>query len=179
MDQIVIPTTSHKMRWRRYQDIRLGDVVVSLHSKSTEAVVQYDFGKSLQERGFVHAGGKLNKPPNIVLSAISKLQAYHALGKGKIPDLLSKLPAAMQHPGLEKDRVFRADVLHTEGKKSCRTCYGLGNANIVKKWELSDTAPKIHYGTIGSADQVMKDAILRDQWASQENILCFEMEAAG
>ena len=56
----------------------------------------------------------------------------------------------MQHPGLEKDRVFRADVLHTEGKKSCGTCYGLDNANIVKRRERSDTAPKIHYGTIGS-----------------------------
>ncbi|EEA23680.1 hypothetical protein TMatcc_006760 [Talaromyces marneffei ATCC 18224] len=31
-------------------DIRLGDVVVSLHTKSTEAVVQYDFGKSMQEK---------------------------------------------------------------------------------------------------------------------------------
>lgn len=28
-------------------NIKLGDIVVSLHSKSTEAVVQYDFGRSL------------------------------------------------------------------------------------------------------------------------------------
>lgn len=29
------------------RDIRLGDIVISLHSKSTKAVVQYDFGKSV------------------------------------------------------------------------------------------------------------------------------------
>jgi hypothetical protein len=29
---------------------------------------------------------------------------------------------------------------------------GWTNANVVKKRERSDTAPKIHYGTIGSAD---------------------------
>jgi hypothetical protein len=26
---------------------------------------------------------------------------------------------------------------------------------------------------------MMKDAILRDKWAREENIICFEMEAAG
>lgn len=51
--------------------------------------------------------------------------------------------------------------------------------HIVKRRERSDTVPKIHYGTIGSADHAMKDAILRDQWALKHNILCFEMEAAG
>ncbi|GAQ11853.1 hypothetical protein ALT_9174 [Aspergillus lentulus] len=66
-------------------DIRLGDVVVSLHTKSTEAVVQYDFGKSLQAKEFVHTGGRLNKAPNIVLNAVARLQANHTRGPHKIP----------------------------------------------------------------------------------------------
>ncbi|EED14522.1 conserved hypothetical protein [Talaromyces stipitatus ATCC 10500] len=166
-------------------DIRLGDVVVSLHTKTTEAVVQYDFGKSLQAKGFVHAGGRLNKPPNIVLNAVARLQANHARGHHKIPELLSKMlaenpaMAKFQHPGTRKDRLFRADFFHLEGQKSCKACCGLDNANVVKRTDRTDTAPKIHYGTIGSADQVMKDAILRDQWALKKSILCFEMEAAG
>lgn len=166
-------------------DIRLGDVVVSLHTKTTEAVVQYDFGKSLQEKDFVHTGGKLNKPPRIVFNAVSQLQANHIRGHHKIPGLLSKMltnnpsMTRFQHYGLEKDRLFRPDVVHVEGRKSCRECCGLNYANIVQRNGRSDTAPKIHYGTIGSADQVIKDAILRDQWAFKENILCFEMEAAG
>jgi hypothetical protein len=42
-----------------------------------EAVVQYDFGKLLQEKEFVYTGGKLNKPPRIILNAVSQLQANH------------------------------------------------------------------------------------------------------
>jgi nucleoside phosphorylase len=57
------------------RDIRLGDVVVSQNTKSAEAVVQYDFGKSLQSRGFVHMGGKLDKPPLIVRTGVSSLRA--------------------------------------------------------------------------------------------------------
>jgi nucleoside phosphorylase len=166
-------------------DIRLGNVVVSLHTKSAEAVVQYDFGKSLQEKEFIHTRGKLNKPPPIILNGVSQLQANHIQGHQKIPQLLSKMltnnPAmiSFQYPGLEKDRLFRPGVIHVGGRKSYRDCCGLNNANIVKRNARSDTAPKIYYGTIGSADQVMEDAILRDQWALKENILCFEMEAAG
>ncbi|KAH8696360.1 putative ankyrin repeat-containing protein [Talaromyces proteolyticus] len=167
------------------QDIRLGDVVVSLHSKSTEAVVQYDFGKSEQEKRFVHTGGKLNKPPNIVLNAVSRLQADHARGRYKIPEMLSAMlsdnPTMMkfQHQGFEKDRLFKPEVVHEEGKKSCKACYGVNDGNVVRRKDRSEKVPRIYYGTIGSADQVMRDAILRDQWASKENIICFEMEAAG
>src|SRR3569833_2429126 len=42
------------------RDISLGDVVISLHSKSSEAVVQYDLGGAGQEKGFVHTGGRLS-----------------------------------------------------------------------------------------------------------------------
>jgi nucleoside phosphorylase len=167
------------------QDIRLGDVVVGLHSKSTEAVVQYDFGKSLQEKEFVHAGGKLNKPPQIVLNAVSMLQANHERGRCKIPELLSTIVSdnptmvKFQHQGFERDRLFKPEIVHEEGKKSCKSCYGANNRNIVERKDRSNTAPRIYYGTIGSADQVMQDTILRDQWASKENIICFEIEAAG
>jgi nucleoside phosphorylase len=167
------------------EDIRLGDVVISLHSKSTEAVVQYDFGKSLQEREFVHTG-KLNTPPRILLNAVARIQADHARGHHKIPGLLAKMisenPAMsgkFQYQGASKDRLFKSDVVHLEGKKSCKGCCGPDSVNLVKRKDRSDIAPKIHYGTIGSADQVMKDAILRDKWALKEKILCFKMEAAG
>lgn len=39
--------------------------------------------------------------------------------------------------------------------------------------------PKIHYGHIVCADQVMKDDEIRDRLAKQFDALCFEMEAAG
>jgi nucleoside phosphorylase len=38
--------------------------------------------------------------------------------------------------------------------------------------------PTIYYGLIASANKVIKDAIVRDD-AAKQDILCFEMEAAG
>ncbi|KAI7973959.1 hypothetical protein EIK77_004979 [Talaromyces pinophilus] len=167
------------------RDIRLGDVVISLHSKSSDAVVQYDFGKSLQKREFVRSGGKLNKPPNLVLSAVSYLKAQHELDGHRISEILSKLalnhPAnasKFQYPGSKNDCLFKSTIVHIEGKKSCKACRELDSSLVMRK-DRPDNSPRLHYGTIGSADQVMKDAILRDKWAREESIICFEIEAAG
>jgi nucleoside phosphorylase len=168
------------------RDIRLGDVVISLHSKSSDAVVQYDFGKSLQGKEFIHSGGKLNKPPSIVLSAVAHLKAQHELRGHRISETLSNtvaiypaLATKFQYPGSRKDCLFKSDIIHVEGNTSCKTCRGPSDSNLVKRKERPDNSPRLHYGTIGSADQVMKNAVLRDQWAQKENIICFEMEAAG
>jgi nucleoside phosphorylase len=42
-----------------------------------------------------------------------------------------------------------------------------------------DDNPAIHYGLIASANQLMKDAQVRDTLAAEKGVLCFEMEAAG
>jgi len=42
-----------------------------------------------------------------------------------------------------------------------------------------DDNPVVHYGLIASADRLMKDATIRDALAAEEDVLCFEMEAAG
>jgi nucleoside phosphorylase len=167
------------------QDIRLGDVVISLHSKSTEAVVQYDFGKSVQGKEFIRAGGILNKPPNIVLNAVAMLQGQHRRKGHKLSEQLSDMVlrnprmAKFQHRGLAKDLLFKSDFIHLDDRKQCKDCCGPSDVNLVKRKTRRDTTIKLHYGTIGSADQVMKDAKLRDKWAQKEKIMCFEMEAAG
>ncbi|PYI13145.1 hypothetical protein BO99DRAFT_486042 [Aspergillus violaceofuscus CBS 115571] len=167
------------------RDIRLGDVAISLHSKSSDAVVQYDFGKSLQEKRFILSGGKLNKPPNIVLGAVALLQAQHRMEGHRILQTLSNimstypaLATKFQHPGPQKDYLFKAEFIHETGKKTCKRCRSQ-DSNLVKRDHRPDNSPRLHYGTIGSADQVMKDALLRDKWAREEGIICFEMEAAG
>ena len=167
-------------------DIRLGDVVISLHSKSSQAVVQYDFGKSLQ-RGEFFQTGTLNKPPNILLNAISMLQGqYVRKGGNNLSEHLTRmmytnpgLARKFEYQGSEKDRLFKQNVGHVNGKKTCKACCGLADVNLVKRRQRGDTSPVLHYGTIGSADQVMKDSVLRDLWAEEKNIICFEMEAAG
>jgi nucleoside phosphorylase len=53
-------------------DIRLGDVVVSKPSDTFGGVIQYDFGKTVQQGRFVKTGS-LNKPPDVLLNARSAL----------------------------------------------------------------------------------------------------------
>jgi hypothetical protein len=55
-------------------DIRLGDVVVSARSNGKGGVFQYDYGKSIQEHAFVTTGS-LNQPPQLLLTALSALEA--------------------------------------------------------------------------------------------------------
>ncbi|KAM0146260.1 hypothetical protein ACHAQE_010831, partial [Botrytis cinerea] len=167
-------------------DIRLGDVVISLHSKSSQAVVQYDFGKSLQGGGFFQTG-TLNKPPNILLNAIGILQGqYVRKGGNNLSEHLTRMVSTspglarkFEYQGSGKDRLFKRNVGHVNGKKTCKACCGLADVNLVKRRQRGGTSPVLHYGTIGSADQVMKDSVLRDLWAEEKNIICFEMEAAG
>ncbi|TGO13769.1 hypothetical protein BPAE_0711g00020 [Botrytis paeoniae] len=167
------------------EDIRLRDVVISLHSKSSQAVVQYDFGKSLQGGEFFQTG-TLNKPPNILLNAIGMLQGqYVRKGGNNLSEHLTRMVSTnlglarkFEYQGSGKDRLFKRNVGHVNGKKICKTCCGPADINLVKRRQRGDTSPVLHYGTIGSADQVMKDSVLRDLWAEEKNIIYFEMEAA-
>jgi hypothetical protein len=167
------------------QDFRLGDVVISLHSKTTDAVVQYDFGKSLAKRQFVRTV-RLNNPPNLLLNAVSSIKSDHVLKGHKLRDHLSemvkkypRLSGKFEYPGADNDYLFRADCIHIADKTTRKACYQNLGASLVERPERKDTSPQLHYGTIGSANQVMKDAVLRDELARGESIICFEMEAAG
>ncbi|KAL4884869.1 hypothetical protein BJY04DRAFT_214751 [Aspergillus karnatakaensis] len=168
------------------KDIRLGDVVVSLHSKTSEAVVQYDFGKAIQSKEFVHAGGKLNKPPALILSALTRLRFEHDRKGNRIPQLVDEaihrnpgMSKRFKYPGPEKDKLFKAETVHVEGRKTCKACLGESQQNLIIREERDSLNPVVHYGTIGSGNTVMRDAILRDKWAKEASIICFEMEAAG
>src|SRR5436305_906457 len=54
-------------------DIRLGDVVVSQPHQTFGGVIQYDFGKTTPSG--IERTGSLNSPPQILLSAVSKVRA--------------------------------------------------------------------------------------------------------
>ncbi|KAA8652753.1 uncharacterized protein ATNIH1004_001658 [Aspergillus tanneri] len=50
---------------------------------------------------------------------------------------------------------------------------------VVKRTSRASIAPEIHYGTIGSANIVIKDADTREKLKEELEIICVEMEAAG
>jgi len=158
-----------------HADIRLGDVVVGTPHNVNSGVMQYDIGKATPT-GFERTGF-LNTPPTILLNAVVKLQANHARGKSRLSEYVSKfesLPTfARKHAG--PDVLFHADYNH-EGGDTCERC---SKERAVDR-RLRGQEILIHYGTIASGNQVIKEAAKRD-WISAQlgGVLCFEMEAAG
>lgn len=162
-------------------DIRLGDVVVSKPGGSSGGVVQYDFGKTMAGGEFEHTG-TLNKPPPVVLTALSHIQSKEMLGRSRLNEFLSAtiLQYAPQfrfvHPGAEQDHLYKAEYQHQNSANSCDIC----DPNMrTQRSTRSSTQPKVFYGLVASGNQVMKDGPMRDQLAKKHKILCFEMEAAG
>ncbi|KAF4968001.1 hypothetical protein FSARC_4562 [Fusarium sarcochroum] len=155
-------------------DVRLGDVVVS-----TE-VIQYDLGKAMPNGHFQRTGYP-TRPPQPLLTAVSKLQASHDRGSSQIShvlnDIAQRSPEMVEfaRPRL-RDRLFRSHYLHALSADSCDEC---DQSQLVNRKSRETFDPKIHHGRIASGNQVIKDAKTRDQLAQELDSICFEMEAAG
>ncbi|KAL4935838.1 hypothetical protein BDV06DRAFT_118514 [Aspergillus oleicola] len=167
-------------------DVRLGDVVVSKPTGSCGGVVQYDFGKALQG-GVFEQTGSLNHPPQVLLTHMSLLQATMADSKdgfihSLVQTVLSRHPQLEEDfscPGPEKDVLFEAIYPHDANADSTGTCKKCDPKQVVKREPRKSLGPRVHYGTIASGNQVVKDSKMRDRLAKELNIMCFEMEAAG
>ncbi|EEU44035.1 uncharacterized protein NECHADRAFT_74034 [Fusarium vanettenii 77-13-4] len=163
-------------------DVRLGDVVVSEPDGQGGGVIQYDMGR-MEIDTFVRLG-VMNKPPKLLLSTLRTLRSDPKQGKNLSKILKKALEKCddledCAYPGPEKDILFRPGYRHLGGD-DCDACNEDQNVkNIVERKSRKANDPKIHYGNIGSGNMVMKDALVRDSIAEKENVLCFEMEAAG
>ena len=157
------------------EDIRLGDVVVSRPHNVHGGVVQYDFGKATP--GEFERTGLLNSPPEILLNAISNIQADQLVGKSKLSEYLSRLKdmPIFERESAGPDLLFQADYNHVGGD----TCEKCNKQRVVGRKPRAEEV-MVHYGTIASGNQVMRDAAKRDQISTElGSALCFEMEAAG
>ncbi|EXA31001.1 hypothetical protein FOVG_17643 [Fusarium oxysporum f. sp. pisi HDV247] len=168
-------------------DIRLGDVIVSTRGSGKGGVFQSDYGKAIQEHAFV-ATGSLNQPPQLLLTALSALEAEYELEghqlSAHIDRALEQWPRLRQkysRPPLDSDRLYRPDVVHPDSSKECGDVCSNDPACLVYRKERGEQEddPAIHYGLVASANQLMKDALARDKLAASMDVLCFEMEAAG
>ncbi|MCJ1327493.1 hypothetical protein MMC10_004162 [Thelotrema lepadinum] len=168
-----------------WQDIRLGDVVVSQPNGNNGGVVQYDLGRAI-------SGGRwerrdfLARPPEVLLKALGNLESEHELESSRITfflqeagDRRAKFKTAYAHPGVENDRFFEPTYLHVETKDGhCEVC---DPEREVKRSKRTSTTPEIHYGIIGSGNTLVKDATTRENIIADMGleIICLEMEAAG
>ncbi|KAH8435052.1 uncharacterized protein LDX57_012681 [Aspergillus melleus] len=162
-------------------EIQLGDVVVSMPTGQHGGVVQWDFGKSVGAGGGFERTGSLNRPPQVLMAALSKLISNHDLEGSKtgtyLADMMARYPPMTKY-ALQPDMtdvLFPAECSHVDDNETCEEC-DHGKALI----RIPRSAPAVHYGLIASGNQVIKDGTKRDKISRDlGGVLCFEMEAAG
>ncbi|KAI6087798.1 purine and uridine phosphorylase [Hypoxylon rubiginosum] len=162
-------------------DVRLGDVVVSMPDNEHGGLVQYDLG-SETTNGFVRKGF-LTPPPALLRSAVTAMKSDHLLSENRIGEFLSRMlqrgrgVADYSRPTDVPDILFPPRYVHPHEALSCQEC---DRRRAIVRADRESNAPKIHYGLIASGDSVMKNAVRRDELRDfLHDILCFEMEAAG
>jgi nucleoside phosphorylase len=161
-------------------DVRLGDIVVSVPDGGEGGVFQHDFGKTMQGQPFQHTR-ILNQPPTLLLSAVSNVMVRHQRRGHQIQQAIDavldrnpRLRKRYQRPGNHTDLLFKSQITRDPSR-------AIKKSDIVPRCQRrgEEDNPAIHYGLIASGNQLMKDAFIRDRYASEKNVLCFEMEAGG
>jgi nucleoside phosphorylase len=174
-----VPSTEH--------DIRLGDVVVSVPRNRHGGVFQYDFGKDIQNQVFRQTAS-LNRPPKVLLTALSGLKTQYRRRPRQLEKAINLIlgQEVAKREGLSRrqpstDILYRSEFVHPPGKKSgCAEACSTDSSHWIRRCErITPQSPVVYYGLIASANQVMKNALVRDKLAAENDVLCFEMEGAG
>lgn len=170
--------------------VRLGDVVVSTPVYEYPGVVQWDIGIA-QDESFRRIGA-LNKPPEVLRSAMRKLEAHreiHGPDTGILHILeelrLNNQSFASKYLRSEhlEDNLFRPDFNHVcQSKKAVdddeeeqgeeeedeeeeditSSCRHCDRAMVVRR-KPRGTKTKTHYGVVASGNSVIKNAKERDE----------------
>jgi hypothetical protein len=162
--------------------------VVSAPRGGNGGVFQYDFGKSIQDQTFSQTGF-LNQPPTMLRTAVTGLKTKHERKGHQFEDAVNsileknpRLQKKYKRPNSSSDRLYHAEIVHPfSNEASCAAVCGNDPSELILRPERTkdEDNPAIHYGLIASANQLMKDASVRDKLATEKDVLCFEMEAAG
>ncbi|KAF2230827.1 purine and uridine phosphorylase, partial [Viridothelium virens] len=167
-------------------DVRLGDIVIGACAGLTGSVLDYDHGKVMPD-GKLQLTKHTDKPPSVLLNALSKLRRDHELRGNMIvsyiKDMMEKnrlLQSERRYnrPPPEEDRLYETSYQHVNEDLRCAECCEPRLVNRGRS-RMNPDNPVVHYGRIASASKLMKDARYRDQMADEHEVLCFEMEAAG
>ncbi|SPO04432.1 related to ankyrin 3 [Cephalotrichum gorgonifer] len=177
------------------EQIVLGDVVVSYPRGSEGGVTHYEFG-AWEGRHLLSHSGHMLHPSSALLTAVNLLRAGHMREPGtKIPQFLRELRSGLteeEQPqfndaGLDRDYLFPDHYPHPDHPEGEVTlCRGVCDFNQAKrrtdrgsKATREQDLPRIHYGTIGSANTLVISSEKRNDLYQKHGAICFEMEAAG
>lgn len=162
-----------------FNEVRLGDVVISAPIDQYPGVVQWDMGKA-EDNGIFKRTGALNNSPTALLTAVSKLESDHEMYGSQILDFLNDLKE--RYPRLASKYTWSAslkDPLATQSS-TANSITGLVSLDLNETGSEPEDV-RVHYGLIASGNQVVKDVGVRDKLNKSlgGHVLCFEMEAAG
>ncbi|OQE36967.1 hypothetical protein PENCOP_c011G02750 [Penicillium coprophilum] len=159
-------------------DVRLGDIVIGTR------MIPYSFIRQ-------HPDKRENIGDNVVssrdlLSTIHRVQANITEGAVNLESTISsrfnkteEIIDIFQRPEPESDRLYQSDYLHAALCDCLSVSPGNSNTLVQRQQRKSYAKVKVHCGSIGSADIVLRDANERDRLSDEFKILCFEMESAG
>ncbi|KAF2685268.1 hypothetical protein K458DRAFT_477318 [Lentithecium fluviatile CBS 122367] len=135
-------------------DIRLGDVVVSQPHGTFGGV------------GFERTGS-LNAPPQILLTAVGRVRANELRGRSKLSEYVSKISCIpkFQRKKAGPDILFEAAYDHQGGQR-CDKC---STDRQVARLPRDSEEVVVHYGTIASGNQVVRDGRTCDYADSHKN----------
>lgn len=165
------------------RDIRLGDVLVSKPTGTFGGVFQFDKHKTLPNGKIVRLG-QLNAPPEFFQSAANILIMEHTVNSSQIPNIIQEmimknlwlLERGYGYDEKRPDILFPSSYVHVEAR-GCSRCDLKQQVSRTRRRNPKE--PEIHYGTIGSSNQLVKDAKLRDRLKDDLGVIGLEMEAAG
>lgn len=90
-----------------------------------------------------------------------------------IDSILEKNPrlrCEYEKPPASSDRLFKPDVVHNS--RECSGYCASNPLNMIRRRERTEYEdnPAIYYGLIASANQLMKDALIRDGLAAEKDV---------
>lgn len=156
------------------RDIRLGDVVVSSPREGYSGVLQYDFGKSVQNQEFKMTRS-LNLPPDVLRAAVTALRVTFEEEGNNFPEAIDAALSKKQRlrrkygrPPPETDKLFLSHAVHYPTNQIETPQPDL----LVSRRERGEDEDNsaVFYGLIASANQLMKDANIQDKFAAERDV---------
>lgn len=163
-------------------NIHLGDVVVGWPGDGKPACVYHDRGR-VKVDGQFEMLGTIQNPDWRLTNALSVLTSDHEIGQTTFDEHMARLRKRKKfaHPGLERDRLFKATYHHVGNYgSSCIECDQSELAQRPSRTQHDKYRLVFHRGRIATGNAVIMDGELRDQIGTRcDGALCVEMEAAG
>jgi nucleoside phosphorylase len=186
------------------EDILLGDVVIS--EGLVQYDLRRQFPNNIFVRKDT-PGDNLPRPGLEIHAALARLQTeqgrswLHNKTSEYVRVLRRELGDKVIYPGVTEDKLFKSAYLHKHhGPFECAICANedkrdgvcsvaiemsceqlkCDEQEVVPRTRASQPSkPSVHFGLIASGDTVMKSGEDRDEIATRDGVIAFEMEGAG